>query len=189
MATHKGTQTIETSRLLLRRAIPEDAQPMFDNWANDSEVTKYLTWPVHGSAEVSRMVIDSWIASYEKDDTYQWMIVPKDTPNSPIGSISVVDHNDEVGKAEIGYCIGRAWWHQGIMTEALQAVMDFLIDEVGMNRIEARHDPRNPHSGSVMKKCGMQYEGTLRQSDRNNQGICDASIYALLKQERKNVSL
>ena len=188
MVTHQGTQTIQTPRLLLRRAVREDALPMFKNWASDPDVTKYLTWPPHSSVEVSQMVIDSWIADYEKEDTYQWMIVPKDTPQSPIGSISVVEQNADIAKAEIGYCIGKAWWHQGIMTEALQAVMDYLFDEVGMNRIEARHDPRNPHSGGVMKKCGMQYEGTTRQADRNNQGICDTSIYGLLKQDRKTVT-
>ena len=65
-----------------------------------------------------------------------------------------------------------------------KAVMDFFFDKVGTNRIECRYDPRNPHSGMVMKKCGMKYEGTMRSSDRNNQGICDASWYALLKSER-----
>lgn len=71
------------------------------------------------------------------------------------------------------------------MSEALKVVMDFLFDEVGVNRIEARFDPRNPHSGAVMKKCGMKYEGTLRSVDKNNQCICDASYYALLRGERK----
>ena len=56
-----------------------------------------------------------------------------------------------------------------------------------MNRIESRHDPRNPNSGRVMKKCGMIYEGTLRQSDRNNQGICDASYYAILASDRLKI--
>jgi ribosomal-protein-alanine N-acetyltransferase len=70
------------------------------------------------------------------------------------------------------------------MSEALKAVMDFFFDEVGANRIESRHDPNNPHSGMVMKKCGMKYEGTMRMADRNNQGICDACWYALLKLER-----
>lgn len=45
-------------------------------------------------------------------------------------------------------------------------------------------EPRNPNSGKVMKKCGMKYEGTLRSADWNNQGICDACYYALLKSER-----
>ena len=67
MLTHKGTQTIETSRLILRRAMREDAEPMFRNWASDPEVTKYLTWPAHGSIAVSEMVIGIWIQEYEKD--------------------------------------------------------------------------------------------------------------------------
>ena len=65
------------------------------------------------------------------------------------------------------------------------AVMDFFFDEVGVNRVEARHDANNPHSGAVMKKCGMQYEGILRQSDRNNQGIVDAVWYGILASERE----
>jgi len=52
-----------------------------------------------------------------------------------------------------------------------------------MNRVAARHDPNNPHSGGVMRKCGMKYEGTNRACDRNNQGICDAAQYAILSSE------
>ena len=66
----------------------------------------------------------------------------------------------------------------------MKAVMDYMFDEVGVNRVESRHDPRNPNSGAVMRKCGMRFEGTLRQSDWNNQGICDASWYGLLAEER-----
>ena len=69
------------------------------------------------------------------------------------------------------------------MTEALTAVMQFLFKEVGMNRIEAKHDVNNPNSGVVMKKCGMNYEGTCRASDRNNQGICDIAQYAILRED------
>lgn len=180
---HIGTKTLETSRLVLRRFTLEDAQAMYDNWASDPEVTRYLTWPAHGSVDVSKMVLADWVRDYEKDDNYQWAIELKEL-GQPIGSISVVSHNDKAQLAHIGYCIGRSWWRQGIMTEALQAVMDFLFEEVGVNRIESRHDPRNPGSGRVMDKCGMQYEGLLRQSDWNNQGICDAVWYGLLRSER-----
>ena len=182
MITHKGTQTIETRRLLLRRAIREDAEPMFRNWASDPEVTKFLTWPTHSNTAVSEMVIGSWLQEYERDNYYQWMIVLKEI-GEPIGSISVVRQNDHVQEAEIGYCIGSRWWHQGIMTEALAAVIEYLLTEVGMNRVAARHDPNNPHSGGVMRKCGMKYEGTHRACDRNNQGICDAAQYAILRSE------
>lgn len=178
-----GTKTIETSRLILRRFKMEDAQAMYDNWASDPEVSKFLTWPAHSGLEVTNMVLASWVADYEKKDTYQWAIELKSL-GQPIGSISVVSHNERAQLVHIGYCIGKAWWHQGIMSEALKAVMDFFFDEVGVNRVETRHDPNNPNSGRVMQKCGMKYEGTLRQSDWNNQGICDACWYALLAEER-----
>ena len=180
---HCGTQRLETDRLILRRFVVEDAEAMYKNWAADEDVTKYLTWQAHSSLEVSKSVIEDWVGSYS-DENYLWAIVLKANGDEPIGSIAVVDMKSEVSMAHIGYCIGKAWWHKGIMSEALKAVMDFLFDVVDVQRIESRHDPRNPNSGKVMKKCGMKYEGTLRRSDRNNQGICDACYYGLLKSER-----
>ena len=184
MLSHKGTQPIETSRLILRRAVREDAEAMFRNWASDPEVTKYLTWPTYEKVETAYQILDLWASEYEKPDYYQWMIVLKEL-GEPIGSISVVRQNERVEEAEIGYCIGSRWWHKGIMTEALIAVIEYLFTEVGMNRVAARHDPNNPHSGGVMRKCGMKYEGTHRACDRNNQGICDAAQYAILRSEWK----
>ena len=182
MLTHKGTQTIETSRLILRRAVRDDAEPMFRNWASDPEVTKFLTWPTYEKVETAYQILDLWAGEYEKPDYYQWMIVLKKL-GEPIGSISVVRQNDRVEEAEVGYCIGSHWWHKGIVSEALAAVIKYLFEEVGMNRVAARHDPNNPHSGGVMRKCGMKYEGTNRACDRNNQGICDAAQYSILRSE------
>ncbi len=181
---HCGTKLLETNRLILRKFIIDDADSMYKNWASDDEVTKYLTWPTHSSPEVSRTVAAEWVNSYDDDRFYQWAIVLKENGDAPIGSISVVEMKESVSKVHIGYCIGRNWWNKGITSEALKAVMDFLFDVVDVNRIEARHDSNNPNSGKVMKKCGMKYEGTLRSSDKNNQGICDACYYALLKSER-----
>ena len=180
---HCGTKRLETERLILRRFVIEDYAAMYKNWASDEEVTRYLMWTTHSSPEISRSVTENWVNSYSDEKFYQWAIVPKDI-GEPIGGISVVHMNEDVSMVHIGYCIGKNWWHQGITSEALKAVMDFLFDEVDVNRIESRHDPRNPNSGKVMKKCGMKYEGTLRSSDWNNQGICDACYYALLKSER-----
>ena len=181
---HIGTQRIETDRLILRRFVNGDAPAMYNNWASDDEVTKYLTWPTHPSVEVSKFVTEDWVNSYSVDNYYQWAIILKENGDEPIGSISAVHMNEDIAMVHIGYCIGRAWWRRGITSEAMKAVMDFFFDEVGANRIESRHDPRNPNSGKVMEKCGMKYEGTMRSSDRNNQGICDACYYALLKSER-----
>lgn len=179
-----GTQRIETDRLILRRYVIEDADAMYKNWASDSEVTKFLTWQPHSSVEVSRSIIENWLKEYSDEKYYQWAIVLKDNGNEPIGGISVVHMNEDISMVHIGYCLGRAWWRRGIMSEALKAVMDFMFDTVEVNRVESRHDPMNPNSGKVMQKCGMKYEGTLRSADRNNQGICDACYYALLRSER-----
>ena len=62
MLTHKGTQTIVTDRLILRRAVMEDAEPMFRNWASDPEVTKYLTWPPHESVAVTQKILEGWMS-------------------------------------------------------------------------------------------------------------------------------
>ncbi len=181
---HCGTQTLETKRLILRRFTVRDADAMYTNWASDPEVTRYLTWPAHAGVETSRAVLADWTAAYAQKSYYQWAIVLKDRADEPVGSIGAVDVSDDIAAVQIGYCLGRRWWHQGIMSEALGAVMDFFFDAVGCNRVACRHDPRNPHSGMVMQKCGMKYEGTQRSADRNNQGICDTSWYALLKDER-----
>ena len=180
---HLGTKTMRTSRLLLRPFTLDDGSAMYHNWASDPEVTKYLTWPAHAGVEISRMVLADWVSHYGEENYYQWAIVPKDL-GQPIGSIAAVHMNDRVGRVEIGYCIGRPWWHQGIMSEALAAVIDFFLNEVGANRVEACHDPRNPNSGAVMAKCGMTYEGTQRQAGSNNQGLCDLSWYAILAGDR-----
>ena len=180
---HLGTVELETERLILRRIKSSDAKPMFDNWASDDDVTKYLTWPTHSSVDVSKDVILEWIQNYSDNKFYQWVIALKDNVDEPIGSISVVHMDDDVDMMHIGYCIGRKWWHQGVTSEAFKEVIRFLIEEVGAKRIEARHDSNNANSGKVMLKCGLQYEGTLRNSDRNNQGICNSVMYGLLAED------
>lgn len=177
---HLGTERLETQRLVLRRFTVNDGFAMYRNWASDPEVTRYLTWSTHESAEQSKSILKDWVPHYCEDNYYQWAIVPKDNTDMPIGSIAVVALDERVEKATIGYCIGKHWWHQGFASEALSAVIDYLIHKVGIRRVDAYHDPRNPHSGEVMKKCGMQYEATLRAADHNNQGICDACWYAIL---------
>lgn len=155
---HCGTQKLETERLILRRYENSDASAMYKNWASDDEVTKFLMWKTHDSVEISESIISDWLQQYAEEKYYHWAIVLKENGDEPIGDIAVVHMNEDVAMMHIGYCIGKSWWHQGITSEALKAVMDFLFDIVGANRIESRHDPRNPNSGKVMQKCGMKYE-------------------------------
>ncbi len=179
---HLGTQTIETERLILRKARPEDAQAMFDNWASDDRVTKHMTWQTYSKPEEAEWRISYLLGEYANDNFYEWFIELKEI-GQPIGSIGAVRVDDNVQLAHVGYCMGNNWWGKGIMPEALAAVIRFFFEQVGVNRVEACHDINNPNSGRVMAKCGMTYEGTLRQSGWSNQGINDRAFYGILREE------
>lgn len=179
---HKGTVFLETERLLLRPFTEEDIQPAFDHWTSDSKVTKFLRWPAHPDVATTERVLKDWIGRYKDKTFYQWAIVLQEI-DAPIGSISVVSMDEQTGKVHIGYCIGRRWWNKGYTSEALAAIIAFFFDEVKAQRIESQHDPNNPSSGKVMKKCGLSLEGVLRKADWNNQGIVDACLYSLLAEE------
>ncbi len=182
---HKGTIGIETSRLILRQFMPDDIEASYRNWAGDHRVTEFLRWPTHGDSSVTASVLGDWMDSYQDPSFYQWAIVPKEL-GEPIGTISVVDRNEKTDMVHIGYCIGSRWWHRGYTSEAFSAIIPFLFDEVKVRRIESQHDPDNPNSGLVMKKCGLHYEGTMRKADWSNRGIVDASMYALLADDYYN---
>ena len=177
---HLGTRRIETKRLILRRFTLDDALPMYRNWASDHEVTKYLTWQTHENAEQTKSVLESWISSYENEDKYIWCIAKKEN-DEPIGSINAFHYQEKINAMEVGYCISRSYWHQGITSEALGAVMKYLLDEVGIDRIEARHDAINPNSGGVMLKCGMRHEGTRIRAGWTNAGIYDTELYGYVR--------
>ena len=177
---HLGTRELATERLTLRRFEIEDAENMFYNWANDPEVTKYLTWPAHENVEVTESIVKDWVSKYDDKEFYQWAIELNDL-EQPIGAISAVKIDNKIESVEIGYCIGQKFWHKGYATEALTEIIRFFIAEVGAGRVCARHDSNNPNSGKVMAAAGMEYEGTLRRADINNQGICDAVVYSKIR--------
>ena len=185
---HKGTVRLETERLVLRPLAPEDAEAVYRNWASDEEVTRYLTWQPHESAEASAAFIRRMTELCEAPSAYNWGIELKEL-GQVVGSISVVHAEEDIGALELGWALGRAWWGRGIMPEAAGRVLRFLFEEVGADRIVARHDVDNPKSGRVMQKIGMRHEGTLRASARNNRGIVDMEVYAILRRDFEEAAL
>ncbi len=178
-----GTKTIETERLILRRYVVTDAEDMFQNWAGDPEVTKFLSWPTHRSAEFTRELLSKWVSFYEDGKTYNWGITLKGEDHV-IGNIAVVEREERTCSYEVGYCLGKAFWGRGIMPEALKAVIQYLFKgEPDLNRIIATHDIRNKKSGRVMQKAGMHFDGVLRASKKNNQGLHDTAYYSILRSD------
>lgn len=181
MLQHKGTKIIQTGRLLLRKFQLDDAYDMFKNWANDSEVTKFLSWKPHDNVEATKSIVAQWVKEYENNNVYNWAIELKEI-GEVIGGISIVKLDEIYYSCEIGYCISRAYWNKGITSEALKAVINYLFSEVGFNRIVAKHDTNNIASGKVMIKSGMNYEGTLKKAKlRDNGEFYDLAIYTILK--------
>lgn len=179
---HKGTILIETDRLILRKFKDIDSNDMFKNWGSDANVTKYLSWETHKDIKDSEDIINLWISKYEDNSVYNWVIELKEI-NEVIGNISIVKLEDMHDACEIGYCISSKYWNKSITTEAFNAVIKYLFEEVGVNRICAKHDINNVASGKVMQKCGMVYEGTLREVQIRNNRFRSVAVYSILKKE------
>lgn len=92
MFTHKGTQELRTERLILRKFTPEDYKEMYNNWAKDERVCKFLTWNPHESEEATKSLLEIWCKDYEKPDWYQWAIVYN---GKLTGSIAVVEFSEK----------------------------------------------------------------------------------------------
>lgn len=182
---HIGTKEIETDRLVLRRFVNEDAKIIFKNYANDDETTKYLTWSSHREVSVTQAILATWVEGYGDLSQYKWAITLKENPSEAIGDItaSVSPNYASIDACEIGYVLSRKHWGKGYMSEAMEAVTNYLLKEAGFNRVIARHDVANPASGKVMQKAGLQFEGIHRQGSLNNTGIIDTAQYAILRED------
>lgn len=180
---HKGTQQIKTPRLILRRFTPQDADSIYDNWASDEGVTRHLSWAPHQNREITRSVLSIWLEQYADPTYYHWGIALR-AGGEVIGSVNFTDIHEKALRTSVGYCIGRRYWGQGFMTEALRAVIDFGFSKVGFARIQAYHDLGNAASGRVMQKAGMLYEGRLRKYAPDGGGeLSDCEMYAILRED------
>lgn len=178
---HTGTVRLETERLILRPTSISDAEQMFNNWASDPEVTKYLFWKPHSDVEETKVILSKWDKENERPDYYHWGIVQKES-GQIIGTGGVLGLNEKHHSADLGYCISRTYWGKGYMTEAVAAMIQHLFNIVGLNRITASHDTNNIASGRVMQKCGMAFEGIKRQAHYCvRRGFYDSACYAILK--------
>jgi len=178
---HIGTNTIKTARLVLRRFQFSDHTDMFQ-WASDPDVVKYLSYAPHKTINETKAVLKSWIKNYSTTTTYNWAI---EFQGVVIGNIAVVTQDDECFTCHLGWQIDKPYWNKGIMTEAANAVVNYLFDEVHYDRITSGCDTRNIGSSKVMQKIGMTLEGTFRRYCYQKDGsIGDKFYYAILESDR-----
>jgi len=178
---HKGTVTLDAEKITLRRFEKSDSIAIYNNLYSDSEAMRFLPWDTHTDVSETMKHITNHLENYSNPAFYAWVIVRKEE-DEPIGFIdTVIDVT--INAAKVDYGIGEKWWRKGYASDALSSVMRYLFEDVGVNRVFATHDPRNPNSGKVMEKCGMKYEGTLRQARYRKGEFSDRKMYSMLAED------
>ena len=167
--------TLESDRLLLRPLVSGDEEMMFRNWTNDPEVCRFLSWEPHGDISVTRAFLNYSLERYNDPKTIRFGIVHK-PDGQLIGTIDVIEFFE--GEAvEIGYCMGKAYWGKGIMTEAVGLVAAKL-KELGYSRLRIVAAVANIGSNRVAQKNGLALICTEKREMRRKPGVIyEVNVY------------
>ena len=155
----KPPERFETDRLVLRPPTLADAESIYQTYAGDPEVTRYLTWRPHTSIAQTLEFLTGCLEGWQGGRRFPYAITIKGS-DSVIGMIEM---RLEGFKADVGYGMGRAYWGNGYMTEVLCALIEWAMAQPSIYRVWAICDVDNIASARVMEKAGMQREGILRR--------------------------
>jgi len=176
----KAQETIQTERLILRKPRIEDASAIFNGYAQDPDVTRYMTWKPHKKIQETEQFLSACMNLWREGKDFAYAITLKEN-SQLIGMFAVHPMNLKI---EVGYGMARLFWGQGYMTEALRAVIDWALVQPDIFRVQAICDVENIGSARVMEKAGMTREGLLRRyvlhpniSDEPR----DVYLYAIVK--------
>lgn len=173
--------TLTTNRLQLRQIQPTDAEALFAIRSNQEAMEFYGHEP-HQSIEDTHKLIQRLQTIYDQREAIFWIIALKGE-DTAIGSCTFFSFGPDYHYAETGYDLHPAYWRQGLMTEAMSAVLTYGFTELGFHRIEADIDPLNTRSKGLLLKPGFTYEGNLRQRFFFRGNFEDEHYYGLLKDE------
>lgn len=164
-----GSKTITTARLVLRAPADGDAEALVR--------VKSLTMPL---AEAKKAVA-GMVEELKHPFVYHWVITLE---GEIIGRVKAWDVNPYNGYLQLGYDVGAEYRNHGYMTEAVGAVIRYLMQEAAVNRVFCSVRAGNAASRRVCEKCGMQLEGVMRQHyARQDGGYDDVCIYGILKSD------
>lgn len=173
--------TINTARLLLRPYTLADA-PAVHRIVSDREVAATTLriphpYPDNGAVEWLKSIEPKWA-----DGSAAVFAITLPATHEIVGTIGLVI-TPEHRHAEMGYIIARPHWGNGYVTEAAAAVLRFAFETLNLNRIFAHHMTHNPASGTVMRKIGMRYEGTMRGHVIKWGEVRDIAFYGITREE------
>lgn len=155
----KMSESMHTERLFLRKPRLQDATAIFEGWAQDQEVTRYLTWRAHMHLEQTKEFVQSCLLAWENQTRFPYSITLKE--NGAI--IGMIDPRIEGPKMGIGFVAAHAHWGKGYVPEATRAIIDWAFQQPSMYRVYATTDIENLASCRVLEKVGMHCERILRK--------------------------
>jgi len=167
---------VTTARLLLRRFLPQDAEP-FAAYRSDPDVARYQGWSAPYPVADARQLIAE-VSTMDGPRPGAWIQIAIERDGALAGDVAVgLDATAAI--ATIGYTLAPAHQGQGLAREAAGAVVDRLFDVTGVHRVEASLDPRNIASARLVESLGFELEGVAREAERDGDGWSDDARYAL----------
>jgi [ribosomal protein S5]-alanine N-acetyltransferase len=174
---------LSTPHLILRALHPSDLDDLYE-YASDSEIDRYVPWEHYKNINEARENLNEFLADYEQHGFGAWGIEHR-ADQKLIGIANFSRPHPINRRVEMGYTISRAYWGQGLATEAVKALIDFGFEKMNLIRIEAVVLPEHLASARVLEKSGMQFEGVLRSYQVWRNSPCDLRMYAIVNQKRK----
>jgi RimJ/RimL family protein N-acetyltransferase len=156
-ASPRAPECLYTARLHLRRPRPADAQAIFDRYAGDADVTRYVGWPRHASVDDTRGFLAFSDAEWEHWPAGPYVIVARDD-GTLLGSTGL--GFETPFRASTGYVLARDAWGRGFATEALAAMVD-VARVTGVERLYALCHTDHRASAHVLEKGGFARESTM----------------------------
>lgn len=149
---------IETERLTLRPWEERDAESLYE-YAKDPRVGPAAGWEVHTSVDNSREIIKTVLSA---EGTYAVTLKGQDRAIGSVGIMMAGKSNIDIpqGEAEIGYWIGVPYWGQGLIPEAVEALLALCFTKLGCSRVWCGYFEGNEKSKRCMEKCGFRYHHT-----------------------------
>ena len=154
---------LETKRLILRHWEDSDAESLFE-YAKDPDIGPIAGWPAHQSIDESREVIRKVLSGKEA-----YAICLK-ADGKAIGTIELklngrTDMTERDDECEAGYWLGKPFWGQGIMPEAVREILRHAFEDIGMTKVWIGYYEGNNKSKRVQEKCGFRYQWKTESVD------------------------
>lgn len=169
---------IETERLILRRTTLKDADDYFI-LRSSPEAMKYICKPLHKTIEDTKEMIYKINEMINFNDGISWAVCLK-TQQNMIGSVSFHRIEKEHYRAEIGYMLHPDYWKLGIISEAVNAIINFGFNQMQLHSIEAHIDPENVGSEKILQKFNFVKEAYYKENYFYNGIFLDTVVYSLI---------